>query len=396
MPPEGTRIAGVKPVLRCPAPRHLGARPSSPSPSSGPLTGVARCQRYREGPSAFTAPIRKPAEFGSRCRHAAPLRHAMRAAGASPVSRSRAITRSTVGHARDPRVARLAALAPRCPCGYGWGRAADLRAAWTRAATSRLDKFSAGRPTGRCFARLAGDQQPRRASPIRPEGQSGARPRRLARRQAKQAPRPPIRAHCISVAMKPRWLSRNQGRACGRSGSHLPGCRISRGPGGGVMGSPPDRRETSGARPPPSCFGGRASSAMGRRTIRSEGDGLRARPERLERSADLGREQLRLLPGGEVSALVDLVEVGEGGVGLLDPGVRGSDALAGELGESDRDSDRRRSLPGRTSGGLSVFPVPPGRRGAGAVSQYSVTLSRMWSRVRLPEALPSTKAREIL
>ncbi len=30
------------------------------------------------------------------------------------------------------------------------------------------------------------------------------------------------------------------------------------------------------------------------------------------------------------------------------------------------------------------------------VSQYSVMLSRMWSRVRLPEGCPSTKAREIL
>jgi hypothetical protein len=31
-----------------------------------------------------------------------------------------------------------------------------------------------------------------------------------------------------------------------------------------------------------------------------------------------------------------------------------------------------------------------------AVSQYSVMLSRMWSRVRLPTGCPSTKAREIL
>ena len=30
------------------------------------------------------------------------------------------------------------------------------------------------------------------------------------------------------------------------------------------------------------------------------------------------------------------------------------------------------------------------------VSQYSVMLSRMWSRVRLPEGFPSTKALEIL
>jgi hypothetical protein len=30
------------------------------------------------------------------------------------------------------------------------------------------------------------------------------------------------------------------------------------------------------------------------------------------------------------------------------------------------------------------------------VSQYSVMLSRMWSRVRLPDGSPSRKAREIL
>src|SRR5207248_6012504 len=45
--------------------------------------------------------------------------------------------------------------------------------------------------------------------------------------------------------------------------------------------------------------------------------------QRPERRPDLGREQLGLLPGGEVAALVDLVEVGEVGVDFLGPAARG-------------------------------------------------------------------------
>ena len=45
-------------------------------------------------------------------------------------------------------------------------------------------------------------------------------------------------------------------------------------------------------------------------------------PERLERRAHLGREQLRLLPRREVAALLDLVEVDQFGVGPTDPGLR--------------------------------------------------------------------------
>src|SRR5688572_15595640 len=49
--------------------------------------------------------------------------------------------------------------------------------------------------------------------------------------------------------------------------------------------------------------------------------------QRPERSPHLGREELRLLPGGEVAARVDLVEVGGVGVDLLDPAARGSEDL---------------------------------------------------------------------
>jgi hypothetical protein len=43
-----------------------------------------------------------------------------------------------------------------------------------------------------------------------------------------------------------------------------------------------------------------------------------------ERHPELFREQFRLLPGGEVAALVDLVEVDEVGVGTLGPAARWS------------------------------------------------------------------------
>src|SRR5215216_8042027 len=43
-----------------------------------------------------------------------------------------------------------------------------------------------------------------------------------------------------------------------------------------------------------------------------------------ERHPELLREQFRLLPGGEVAALVDLVEEGQVGVGTLGPAARRS------------------------------------------------------------------------
>src|SRR5215207_721454 len=79
--------------------------------------------------------------------------------------------------------------------------------------------------------------------------------------------------------------------------------------------------------------------------------------ERLERRAHLAGKQIGLLPGGEVAALVDLVEVTEVGIGRLDPAARGSPEFAGERGEADQDLDVRGSLAGRS--GLAVPARPP-------------------------------------
>src|SRR5215218_9110052 len=89
---------------------------------------------------------------------------------------------------------------------------------------------------------------------------------------------------------------------------------------------------------------------------------------RRECGSHLLREELGLFPSGEVSAPIDLVEVGEVGVAPFGPAARGTPDLVGEGGEADRNRDLRRSLAGRLGCGheLSELPVPSGGRGAGA------------------------------
>src|SRR5262245_30798532 len=87
--------------------------------------------------------------------------------------------------------------------------------------------------------------------------------------------------------------------------------------------------------------------------------------QRSERGPQLLGEELRLLPGGEVAAPVDAVEVHEAWVGLLDPAARGPEDLAGKRGEADRDRNVWRRLAGRRRG-LAVLPVHPRRGGAAA------------------------------
>src|SRR5262249_39977430 len=122
--------------------------------------------------------------------------------------------------------------------------------------------------------------------------------------------------------------------------------------------------------------------------------GHRPLAERPEARADLCGKQLRLLPGGEVTASVGLVEVNEVGVDLFHPIARGLEDLAGEQRERDRERDLRWRLSGCRGGAAPSQYI----RAAGVavfVSQYSVMLSTIASRVRWPEGCPPAKAREI-
>src|SRR5262245_49626188 len=104
-----------------------------------------------------------------------------------------------------------------------------------------------------------------------------------------------------------------------------------------------------------------------RRHFTQSGSGLPPSAKRLERRAQLRREQLRLLPRGEVSAPVSLLEVADIRVRVIYPTARGLPDLAGKRGDTDRQRYLRRSLAGRTclSQDSSVLPIRPGRRGAG-------------------------------
>src|SRR3954451_18251056 len=101
----------------------------------------------------------------------------------------------------------------------------------------------------------------------------------------------------------------------------------------------------------------------------------RERPEGLsDRSADrpeggphLLAEDFRLLPGREVSALVDLVEVDDVGVARLDPAAWCPPDLARERREAERDRRGWQRLAARRWRVRPVgFPVRPSRGRAGA------------------------------
>src|SRR3954469_1355135 len=89
-----------------------------------------------------------------------------------------------------------------------------------------------------------------------------------------------------------------------------------------------------------------------------------ASAQRPERGANLLREELRLLPGGEVAAPVHLVEVAEAGIGRLGPTARGPPDLAGERREADRHPRRWKRISARRRRVRPIgLPVRPGRRG---------------------------------
>src|SRR4051794_8347651 len=89
---------------------------------------------------------------------------------------------------------------------------------------------------------------------------------------------------------------------------------------------PPSTRRP-GAQPGPRTDSRMASSSDDFWSMTAPWIGSAQRPER---GPQLGGEQLGLLPRGEVTAPVHLVEVAEGGVGQLGPAPRGAPDLAGE------------------------------------------------------------------
>ena len=99
-----------------------------------------------------------------------------------------------------------------------------------------------------------------------------------------------------------------------------------------------------------------------------------------------------------MAAPVDLVEVGEVGVDRLDPAARGRQISPGNVVKPTGTETAGGAWPAASAAARLVRPPsttgPP--RLPVPVSQYSVMLSRMLSRVRLPTGSPSTKAREIL
>src|SRR5919197_5118429 len=109
---------------------------------------------------------------------------------------------------------------------------------------------------------------------------------------------------------------------------------------------------------------GRVSRRVPKRLTRD----LPLSAKRPEGRSHFGRKELRLLPGGEVPAPLDLVGVGDVGITGLDPAARALPNLAGERGEADREHDLGRSLAGRCRSGckLSVLPIRPSRRGPGS------------------------------
>ena len=96
-----------------------------------------------------------------------------------------------------------------------------------------------------------------------------------------------------------------------------------------------------------------------------------------------------------MAAPVGLVEVDEGGVAPLNPATRARKISPGNVVKPTGIVTCGGSCPAASAWArpasqyerVGEAPVP--------VSQYSVMLSRMWSRVRAPDGCPPVKAREI-
>jgi hypothetical protein len=96
-----------------------------------------------------------------------------------------------------------------------------------------------------------------------------------------------------------------------------------------------------------------------------------------------------------VAAPLGLVEVGEGGVGLLDPAARGRKISPGKVVKPTGIETAGGACPAAAAWARPLSPYDRAAEAPVPVSQYRVMLSRIRSGVRLPAGCPSTKARAI-
>src|SRR3954470_22134808 len=113
--------------------------------------------------------------------------------------------------------------------------------------------------------------------------------------------------------------------------------------------------------------------------------------ERPERRADLGAEQLRLIPRCEVAALVDLMEVDEVAIGTLYPASWRTPSLAGK----DRECSGNGYFP--LVGDARVLPIEPPGGGPGVSHPVECDVVKDVVSCDVAERLPVNKeARDLL
>jgi hypothetical protein len=117
------------------------------------------------------------------------------------------------------------------------------------------------------------------------------------------------------------------------------------------------------------CPAGKAGSTRGQPSASSGITPSYELPQWPECAADLRCEQLGLLPGGEVTALIDLVPVDEVAEGPLAPAPRRPVDLRREHRDRDRESRDADGVE-RAAAGLRAFPVGPRRRCPGVGQRH--------------------------
>src|SRR6478736_3652289 len=187
-------------------------------------------------------------------------------------------------------------------------------------------------------------------------GDDRGRTRRAIRVEPRAAPVELARADATGVD-----ANQDVARAEGRDRRILEGQLRRVAPGVGMQGMHRSRLLSSKWQPIPRR---RSATVLVPNLLLKDPETTTSVAQRAEGRTYLSGEDVRLLPGGEVAALLGHVEVGEPGVDRLDPAARGCPDLAGERREADRHVDCWRSLAAgnRRRQRSSVLPVRAGRR----------------------------------